>query len=128
MMLEHPQVARVSCADCKKFWFDPAKGEFVMRGGKRLERTPGTPLPCGVCPKKSPDNEKNCTLTEANQQVLELWYQFDACSWEGLPPACKGDRLLVRQFSLVNAVMKNHEKRQQGRMMADELMPFLLRN
>jgi hypothetical protein len=73
----HPEVATRSCDECKRFVFDD-NGKKMMRGGNPVPRQPGANPPCRTCPKISPENEKNCTLSEKNWKTIQLWYQSKA--------------------------------------------------
>lgn len=49
----YPWLAKVSCEQCRHWWYSPLNGRTAKREGQALKRIPGTPLLCegGDCPK-----------------------------------------------------------------------------
>ena len=49
----YPWLSKVSCEQCRYWWYSPTNGRTAKRNGKPLKRIPGTPLLCdeGGCPK-----------------------------------------------------------------------------
>src|SRR4051812_34267113 len=87
----HPAIARIKCSDCFKFSYNFETGEretFLGVDGTRVdvERPRTVPPPCHNCPKGSPENEENCTLSEKNLATLILYRQMRAtggrCLWD----------------------------------------------
>jgi hypothetical protein len=139
MRLFHPQVAKLSCSDCQKYVVDIKTWEIKKyQSGKQMERDKGDIGPiksgtCQGCPKnasfpednRGPQNERYCKLWPENVATIELYHRFRACGWDGLPTACKGDTLLVNNFSIIDRLIRESESHQLGRNIALELLPIL---
>jgi hypothetical protein len=89
---------------------DVKTGKFLETKDKRKQKRPaGSKTPCWECPKQSPENEKNCQLSERNIKTLELYYRFRACGWDGLPASCRGDSIVVRNFAIIDKIIRQQD-------------------
>ncbi len=89
---------------------------------------------CKICPKnanfkedyRGPQNEKYSKLSEANVKTIELYHRFRACGWDGLPPEARGDAILVKNFAVVDQVIREWEDHRRTKDLAGELLPIIL--
>lgn len=127
MQLEHPALARLTCAECKEWQIDEKTWTRATRGRDKqpFKRPPGTPTPCGVCPRRGPQHEAETRLSARNVETVELYYQFRALGWEGLPAPCRNDGLLKENLTLIDRIMRQHERTQLGESVALALLPII---
>ena len=68
LLVEHPHIAGIDCADCSRFAYDLQTGERRLHGGQPI---PVRHPPCAddetVCPKVRPGHSD---LTEANMRLF----------------------------------------------------------
>jgi hypothetical protein len=77
--LEHPKLARHSCAYCQEWWFDPLTGETTMRRGQPIKRPLYAKKLCESprgCPKGTPEDSKD--LSPKNVQALNHYMECRA--------------------------------------------------
>lgn len=125
LLLEHPQHARLSCADCKKWLVDIKTAEYTKRANQKIPRPENIPTPCKECPKGSPENEVNCVLTKDNEALVGLWNMARARGWQRLSEDFF-DPWNEQQISLIARVYEAFQQRQLGRTIALELVPLLV--
>jgi hypothetical protein len=130
LLLNHPTVASTSCATCKEWWFNPKAGKFEERPvGTRLKRPLGadgqTHLPCGECPKGSPDKEHETRPTPRNRKVIDLFFRYLTCGTDAIPKQWRDDQLLVTNLTIAASVWRKHDRNALAEAVAIELLPFM---
>lgn len=113
-----------SCKLCQKYLIDydwdagTGTGEYleyeISPGvGKPIERRADQPTPCGKCPKKSPEQEHEYVLTEANYQALAHYREAKAMGFRGLSDEEATDAVVRRNFVLLDQVFDGMRERRQ---------------
>lgn len=74
LILAHPEVARVSCADCQA-WAYNDDWTRTKRLGRDVPRPPGSPTPCGTCPK-IPASAPERTPEHAIELTTQNWQAY----------------------------------------------------
>jgi hypothetical protein len=123
LKLWHPAVARVSCSECKEFWFNPEKGQFEKRAGERLKRPVDAPLPCSSCPKGSPEKEKFSKLTLYNLKTLEIYFTHRATNWAAAALLLQ-DEIFCDNVRIIDRIIREYEREQQAKEFVRELRPL----
>jgi len=80
---------------------EPKTGEYFKYGGRKQKRPPGSPTPCGQCPKKGPENEGKLTLSDHNKWCLVAFLQ---CLATGTPEAWRLDDTLRWNFGIISRI------------------------
>lgn len=114
--LTAPQVARRSCDECRKWWYDHDTGKVVEKGGKKLKRVPGSSLPCeaGVgCAKGHWHAPKS--LSAKNHKAYE---HYLGCRSLGAFPQ---DSIVARNARLISEVERRAERFQIRKIVREEL-------
>lgn len=128
LVLFHPGAARIDCDDCKQFVFDLDTGEKeTYRSGPTREllpmaRSPETPTPCQKCPKGSPEKAKEVELSAKNWAAFAHYLQAKSV---GLSEMERDDPIVRRNFAIVDGIVKEHERREQGHHLAEALIAVL---
>lgn len=78
LTLERPEVARVSCDECKAFLHDQ-NWQPIMRAGKKTPRPPNSHPPCFSCPKV-PDEIKKAHIAEPGKITPQHAVEWTAAS------------------------------------------------
>lgn len=105
LILHHPNLASLTCDDCKKWVYDFKERRFHLSGGKPVPRPAGSALPCWQCPKcdgvdrKSPDEGRKAELSPKNQRALQAYYEGE-----------KGDRITARLFGIIRRVTESYDR------------------
>lgn len=132
-MLFHPGPAKIDCAECVKFVFDLQAGEKSLYwgrddAGERVQlpqiRPPGSTMPCGNCPKKSPEHAKEFELTPQNVKAWRWWLEARAT---GLTDAEKSDAIVRRNFGILEAIWAEWQRKRQAEATAIELGKLFVR-
>lgn len=124
MAINHPGLLRFSCAECRKWVYDPETGERQTTCGGRLDvlriKGPdGEPnTPCKECPKGSPAREHEFILTEANKRTYGLYLEVQATSGQRLTDAMRRDRWLMRNFGLIHRIAEAKKEAKQQELLA----------
>jgi hypothetical protein len=90
----------------------------AKRAGQDVPREPGTPTPCKVCPKKSPDHARTLILTKRSQAILERFYQQQATCGACLTEEEKSDSWLMYLFGLLGKELRQFERHEQIEILA----------
>jgi hypothetical protein len=106
LLIRHPNVP--ACGVCQKFVINydfltgagdgKAKTWQGPNGPQPLERTKDNPPPCGSCPKKGPQYEREFLLSEKNWLTLEFYRQTKATFGRGLSDEEARDEVVRRNF------------------------------
>ena len=120
MQLARPEIP--SCADCQAWIYDSKTWKRQQRGGADVPRPAGTKTPCWECPKKSPELEWQFVLSPQNRQTMELFYQVRAAGWGSLPEGAAKDPILVKNFTLIDRIVREHESEKLAQTM---LLPLI---
>jgi hypothetical protein len=101
-------VATRPCEECIKWQYDEQTGKIATRGRGKDERpVPRVGLPpCGLCPKKSPEEAKQLELSPRNYQALAYYRQVVATG--GHVPM---DAVTARNCGLIDPIIRQHETR-----------------
>jgi len=118
LQLFHPEVAAVSCEECKA-WIYTSDWKRAKRGGKDVPRAPGLPTPCGSCPKKSPENAKRIELTTRNLALVRRWKQVRATGGACLSEVERADGWLMKMLSVIDEVFREYEADRERRNLID---------
>lgn len=105
----NPRIAKRSCTDCKKYWFDEDTGKIIERNGLPVLRPVGSVTLCETnegCPKGTPENPKG--LSEKNQAAFRHFQECDAVG--GFP-----DDPIVRHNARIIRRALKHAESQRGR-------------
>lgn len=100
------------CSECR-LWIYDDKGQPLKRLGKKQRRRFGSPTPCRECPKKSPAEAKWHELTADNLQALQFYREVQASGGGCLTDAMRRDRRLLRNLSIIDQIVKGHERHQE---------------
>ena len=117
LILSHPEVAGVSCADCERWIYNRDWTVACDRLGKPLARPKHSRPPCRLCPKcehnpeASPAIGRQCDFSIRNQQTLMLYYQKQAC------PECPTDDLMRRNFGIIQQMFEQYDRAIRGIML-----------
>lgn len=95
LLVDHPQLASVTCADCQQWLYDLETGKRRQRRGRDAPRG-DSPTPCHECPKGSPANAGLYELTPESWQTIERHYEVQATRGGCLTDAEKADRWFAR--------------------------------
>lgn len=122
LWIAHPEIP--SCADCRRWIYDPRRGwEQARRAGKPQARPAGSPLPCGSCPKSADKRTPNpaAELSPRNQRAYELYLTIQA----GAP--MPDDAIVRRNCALLHMVERQCERNQSdpGAVVA-ALLPLVM--
>jgi hypothetical protein len=114
LLLLHPELP--SCQECQTKVYDPTNGwRPAERGGKPCLREPGTPTPCGVCPKiprgQQPHPSNAIELTDAHYRAF---VHYQRCKATGRFPA---DRIVERNAGILRTVEEQVAREEQGRLL-----------
>lgn len=101
LLLFHPEHHALSCGECKRWIYDIKTAKPVLRGGAKQARKPSQPTPCGQCPKRGPEHEKEMILSRKNARTLEIYL---AARVGGLTELEREDRLLRRNLAIVEQI------------------------
>lgn len=128
-MLFHPGAVLIDCEDCKKYVYDleTGKRKTFVSGPKRDVKPfvrGSSPLQCGNCPKKSPENAKACSLSERNQKTILLYHQLRA--GVGFTEDMKQDDVLKINMAIIDTMYREHDRDSLARGMAVEIAQLLL--
>ena len=109
-------MATVSCDACKSFVHDMKTGRMMMRGDRPQRRRPGVPTPCEksktACPKKSPNNERYCVLSDKNRKTLSLF--MAARSTDLILDHEKSDPIIRENFAILGNLLTQIEQRRNA--------------
>jgi hypothetical protein len=125
MLLHHPQIASLSCDECKKWLYDLKTGKRRERGGVPQPRPPGAATPCHECPKGSPEREQEHVLTDRNWQTLTLYLRNRALLGLVLSPRERSDALLQRNFAIIDTQIRKQELHEPAEAMSLSVMSQL---
>lgn len=114
--MEHPNLP--SCANCQAFqvdydWQTGAGTGQPIRDWKFPEGTPRPPTvkpPCHICPKKSPDRERDFLLSHRNLEIVALYERVQATCGRCLTDDLADDGALHRSLAIVDGIV--HETKQ----------------
>lgn len=120
LQLYHPEVAALDCSDCKK-WIYGKDWKRSQRGGQDVPRPPGTPTPCRVCPKQSPENAERLKLTRWNQLTLARYNESLATGGQCLRKSERRDRWQARLFAVIATELKEFDRTEQLRNLVEIL-------
>lgn len=113
-----------ACKLCQKYLIDYDWGESTGSGQPRtyqsgpteykpIERRADQPPPCAKCPKKSPEQEHEHVLTEANYQALAHYREVKAMGFRGISDEEATDAVVRRNFVLLDQVFDGMRERRQ---------------
>lgn len=123
MLLFHPGAASIPCEKCKEFVFDLETGEQqTYQSGPQRKELPllraGSPTPCHVCPKESPEKAKEVELSEKNWQAWNFYTQAKAT---GLTEVERADPIVRQAFALLDPILRAANAKQDAGFVALEL-------
>lgn len=102
--IAYPHLDRVSCADCKYWWFDINDGEFCKRGDVYLKRDGHPPCDIGVkCPVGHWTQEKR--LSEKNREAFR---HYMLCRKAGVFP---DDPIVRRNARIISEVIEKCQRK-----------------
>lgn len=116
-MLWHPKIADLPCSQCKLFIYDD-EGNQSTYGGEPIRRPPGTPTPCGTCPKESPERAAELELSPKNWKTLALFLRHRATGFRHLEGA---DAVLLDNFRALSAIFRQHEEERRERGLTEAM-------
>lgn len=98
--------------------YDHAKGvgsgaikKWGPPGGEQDHVRPSVcPPPCGSCPKKGPEREKEFVLSARNRRTLEFYRQVKATFGKALSEEAAADEIVKRNFALLDRMFGEHEQ------------------
>jgi hypothetical protein len=118
LLIHHPNLP--ACATCQKFMVDydwlygGGTGEIKTFGDpknpQKLERAKDNPPPCGSCPKKGPQHEREFLLSEKNCRALQFYRQTKATFGRGLTKREANDAIVRRNFSILDGLFAGAER------------------
>lgn len=116
MIYLHPEVAQRSCQDCAR-WEYRSDGTLLTRGLNRepVARLPGSPTPCGRCPKIPPDAPARTPAyaQELSERNLWAWQHYLRCKAVGQFP---DDAIVRRNAAIIAEVEKEIDHLRQARL------------
>jgi hypothetical protein len=115
LQLYHPQVP--SCEECQA-WVYTKEWKRAQRSGADVPRPPGTPTPCKICPKKSPEHAKTLILTARSRATLQRFYEQQATFGACLTDEEKADAWLMYLFGLIGKEMRQFDRHEQVEILA----------
>lgn len=121
LRLNHPEIAALDCADCQRWIYDLKAKRFAERGGKRVDRPAGTPTPCKMCPKKSPQLAAEVKLTNRSERTLARYYESLATGGRCLSKAERGSQWLMRLFAAIAEELREFDRGEQVRNLVEIL-------
>lgn len=98
----------------------------MTRGGCKLARPKGTPTPCHLCPKKSPEEASNYELSVRNQKALEFYLRMKS-NPNLLRGRFKHDRIIQRNNTEFDRYFKLYDNSNLAELIAAKIAPFLAR-
>ncbi|QDU76436.1 hypothetical protein Pan97_34850 [Bremerella volcania] len=119
---EHPGAASIDCDDCAKWIYDLETGQkaTVRVGPERKEefqpRPSGVPTPCSTCPKKSPENAKECTLSRKNYRTYQFWRMCNASHFHYMPEHLANDPIVARNFAALADVRVQIDENRRNKL------------
>lgn len=78
----------------------------------------GSPTPCDVCPKESPERAKEMELTDKNWQAWNFYTQSKAT---GLSDEERRDPIVRRIFAVLDPIVRAYEAKTNAGFVATEL-------
>jgi hypothetical protein len=124
MALTSPGIAALPCSECAKFLYDIKTGKPVTRGdGEKQPRPQGAPLPCRLCPKKSPQEAHKYELSRKNVKALRLYLEMRATQGRCIPKRLARDGMFRRVMATIDQVMRSVEREQNAEAI---LAPLLI--
>lgn len=85
----------------------------AQRAGQDVPRPPGTPTPCKICPKKSPENAKTLILTPRSRATLQRFYEQQATFGACLTEEERRDSWLMYLFGLIGKELRQFDRHEQ---------------
>lgn len=110
--ISYPHLARVTCEQCRAWWFDPIDGTTAQQNNQPLRRPDPDDVMCEGprgCPKGHFKNPT--TLSEKNRQA---WLHFQECDATGVFP---DDPMVAHNANIIRDVLAQCGKERQRRAM-----------
>lgn len=142
LLLFHPRIAAIDCADCCRRMYDMESGtpKTFKSGPEREIRYydgPDHKPPCRTgwaCPKGSPEESKDFELSEKNRRMMLIYRHYRATNGFSHAGANAGepiDPLLADNLALIDGVYREWERtkaaEENGRDMAMNVLRLLKR-
>jgi len=89
---------------------EPLKWESGPNEWSPVERKANQPTPCGSCPKKGPQYEREFLLSEKNARALAFYRQTKATFGRGLSEEEAQDGTVRRNFSILEGLFAGAER------------------
>lgn len=83
----------------------------MERGGRPQRRQKHHATPCSKCPKKSPENERNVTLTRQNLKAFATFLESRAV---GVPESWKADEIFRRNCAIIGRIYEHWQASQNA--------------
>lgn len=130
LLLFHPECAKVRCADCQRYLYDPKTWQLqTYRAGPRREEKP-CDRPKGVvplcetdqgCPKGSPKEEPDCLLLPKNRATLRLYLEARTLGGRLMTKAERRDLLLRHNLAVVDRLYRQWEREHEAKLLGIEV-------
>lgn len=91
--------------------YDIETGKKLERGGRPQRRQKNHATPCQKCPKKSPENERNVTLTHQNRRAFAAFLESRAV---GAPESWKLDATFRRNCAIIGRIYEHWQASQNA--------------
>jgi len=129
LQVYHPEVARVSCEQCKRWVYDKdwKPTMLVMGPGKREPMARPGPPPCDLgteCPKQHHSKEHRFRLHSANAALVDFFFRQRATGWALCPPL---DALTQRLISTIHEIVVQADRQSTADSVAVRLSQILPR-
>lgn len=104
-----------TCESCQKWLYKDSgnvlSGEKMKgRDGQPQPRPEGVPTPCGICPKRSPEQAHQFELSEKNLKSVFLYFEVQGTAGACLG-AMAGDSLLRRNMGIIHHAVQSSDRR-----------------
>ena len=129
-MMNHPGLAALPCSECQKFVYsipsaEPQTYQIEPDGEPiKVERPPDTSPPCDQCPKGSPEQEAQFTMSWENHLTVTLYRRFKTGAMR-LPARLENDPILADNFSMIEDVIENADRQQSADRIAASMVRFM---
>lgn len=118
--MAHPKLATISCETCQRFVHDD-QWNVVKRGGLPIVRPDPKATPCWKCPKGSPANEKDNTLSLRNLRLIWAYKKIRATNGCCLTKHERRDGMLLKNLAIIDSIMRIHDTQRTGETVANAL-------